>query len=150
MSNFLTEGRTALVEALKADASLEAAVKTWFDFGPGLRRRAEPEPASCPALSVMPAGVNQLFVANVERELPQALRIEVTTDGQDPGPCEELAALVLACVEDCNETCLGLAADGLTGVRVGGVTFAPLPRAGAARPLWRGDVEVELLWRRQP
>ena len=32
MSNFLTDGRLALLDALRADAAIAALVRTWFDF----------------------------------------------------------------------------------------------------------------------
>ena len=147
MSNFLTDGRAALVAALKADAAIDALVKTYFEFGPGLRRRYELAPAACPALSVLPAEASESHLANVEREVPQRLRIEVATDGQDAAPCEELAALVLARLHACRAGCLGLAADGLTGLRVGSVAWAALPRQDGARLVWTAAIDVELLWR---
>ena len=55
MSNFLTDGRLALLAALRADAAISALVRTWFEFGPGLIRRHDVEPALCPVLGVAPA-----------------------------------------------------------------------------------------------
>jgi len=147
MSNFLTDGRLGLMAALQGDAGIDAKVKTYFDFGPGLRRRPALEPALCPALSLAPAETSQERVANLEREVPHLLRIEVATAGQDVQPCEELAALVVDRVNACNEDCLGLAADGLTGLRVRSVHWAALPDEQAARIIWTASVEVELLWR---
>ncbi|MFO7956494.1 MAG: hypothetical protein R6X33_05300, partial [Candidatus Brocadiia bacterium] len=63
MSSYLTDGRTALLAALKADADLQSLVKTWLEAGPGLRRRERIEPAWCPAVSVRPAGVRRTAVA---------------------------------------------------------------------------------------
>ncbi len=149
MSNFLTDGREALLAALKADAQIDDRVKTYYEFGAGLQQRAAPEPASCPALSLSPSDVRRLPVANVEREIPQSLRIRITTAGQDVEPCEELAALVMACVEKANETAFGLTSEGLTGLRVRSVTWGARPREGAASVLWTATLEVELLWRRR-
>jgi len=138
MSNFLTDGRLALLSALRADESISPLVRTWFDFGPGLLRRHDVEPALCPILGVAPAESAPTEVANVE----------VATAGQDAAPCEELVALVLACVDDANADNLGLAAQGLAGLRVRSIRWAALPRADAARLIWTAAVEVELLWRR--
>jgi len=148
MSNFLTDGRLGLVAALQGDPQIDARVKTFFDFGPGLRRRPTLEPALCPALSVAPAEGEERDVANVERELPQVLRLEVATDGQDVGPCEELTALVMERVHACNQDCLGLAPDGLTGLRVRSLRWSVVPHEGAARCIWTAELDVELLWRR--
>ncbi|MFW6189902.1 MAG: hypothetical protein ACOC7T_05665 [Planctomycetota bacterium] len=148
MSNYLTDGRTALLAALKADADLQSLVKTWLEAGPGLRRREHIEPAWCPAVGVRPGGVRRTAVANVETEVVQSIRVEVRTDGQDAGACEELVELVLGCVRDADATCLGLSAEGLVAVRARAVELQPLPNARAARPLWRGTAEVQLTWRR--
>jgi hypothetical protein len=148
MSNFLTDGRLALLDALRADAAIAALVRTWFDFGPGLLRRHELEPALCPVLSVAPAESVPREVANIQREVPQVLRVEAATAGQDAAPCEELVALVLARVAACNAADLGLAAQGLTALRVRSIRWAAAPRQDAARVIWTAAVEVELLWRR--
>jgi hypothetical protein len=148
MSNFLTDGRLALLGALRADAAISALVRTWFEFGPGLARRYDVEPARCPVLSGAPAEGAPRRVANVESEVPQVLQVEVATAGQDAAPCEELVALVLACVDAANADCLGLAAEGLAGLRVRSVRWAAQPKPDAARPIWTAAVEVELLWRR--
>ena len=147
MSSFHTDGRLALIEALQDDTAITALVKTWYEFGPGLRKRRGISPAACPAISIMPAEGSASRVANVEREVPQRLRIEVATDGQDAAPCEELVALVMACVEAANDGCLGLAADGLTGLRVRSMDWTAVPHADGARILWTASVDVELLWR---
>jgi len=148
MSNFFTDGRLGLVAVLKADEDIANQVKTWFDFAPGLTHRRNMEPAACPSLSVSPAQSSEGYVANVEHESTQVLHVEIATDGQDVQPCEELAACVLACVEASNETCLGLAPDGLTGLRVRAVKWAAVPREDGARVIWTAAIEVELLWRR--
>lgn len=148
MSNYLTDGRAALLAAFKADPDLWGCVKTWFEAGPGLWRRPRPDPAWCPALGVRPAAVRRAAVANVETEVTQFLRIEVLTDGPDAAPCEELLALALARVREADTTCLGLSDQGLVAVRARTANLSPVPEARAARPLWRGTLDVELTWRR--
>jgi hypothetical protein len=148
MSNFLTDGRLALLGALQADAAIGALVRTWFEFGPGLARRHGVEPALCPVLGVAPSESAPRPIANVESEVPQLLRVDVATAGQDAAPCEELVALVLACVDGANADNLGLAAEGLAGLRATSVRWTAQPRADAARLVWTAAIEVELLWRR--
>jgi hypothetical protein len=148
MGNFFTDGRLALIAALQADAEIDGRIRTYFDFGPGLRRRNALQPAFCPALSVAPAEGAERRVANVEREIPQVFRVELATAGQDVAPCEELTALVLARVAACNQTRLGLAPEGLTGLRVRTIAWQTVPGPEEARLLWTATIEVELLWRR--
>ncbi len=147
MSNFLTDGRLALLAALESDLAISAAVRTFFRFGPGLGVRFNLEPSACPALCVTPEGAAQSLVANVEKEVAQMLCVQVAVDGQDLEPCEELTALVLARLSACDETCLGLASQGLTAVRAGAVRWSALPGRTAARVIWTASVETELRWR---
>ena len=148
MSSFLTDGRQALIDALKADAELGARVRTWFEFGPGLSERHNVEPAACPALTVLAAGARRDAVANVQHEIVQTLRVEAAVAGQDAAPCEELVEAVLGCVESADEDCLGLSDDGLAAVRARSVSWAPLPQRSGPRLVWKATVEIELLWRR--
>jgi hypothetical protein len=148
MSNFLTDGRLALLGALRADAAIGPMVRTWFDFGPGLLRRHDLGAALCPIIAVAPAESAPAEVANVERQVPQVLRVEAATAGQDAAPCEELVALILACVDGANAGCLGLASEGLAGLRVRSIRWAAMPRPDAARLIWTAAIDVELLWRR--
>jgi len=148
MANFLTDGRTALLSALKADAEIAARVKRWFEFGPGLQRRYELEPASCPLLALAPADGDALRTANALTDVAQRLRIELATDGQDAEPCEELVALVLERLRACDDDCLGLSADGLAGVEVETVRWQPRPDASGARIVWTATIQVALQWKR--
>lgn len=148
MANFLTDGREALLDALKADAVIAARIKTWFEFGAGLRRRFRLEPADCPLLALSPERGAALRSSNALTDVSQRLRIEVATDGQDAEPCEELVALILDRIQACDSTCLGLAAEGLTGLQLERVTWEPLPDASGARLLWRARIGVRLLWKR--
>ena len=148
MSNFFTDGRLGLIAALQGDARIDSRVKTYVEFGPGLQRRHELRPAVCPAMSIVPTDGLERRVANVEREVPQTLRVQVATEGHDVQPCEELTALVLDRVGACNQDRLGLAAEGLTAVQVRAITWAALPDERSARIVWTATLEVELLWRR--
>jgi len=149
MANFLTSGRTALLAALKGDVSIAAKVKTWYEFGSGLKRRLNVEPAACPMLALSPADGEAARTSNALLDVTQRLRIEVATDGQNAEPCEELVALVLARLRACDESCLGLGADGLTGVDVEGVTWEPQPDETGARIVWTARIGVALEWKRQ-
>jgi hypothetical protein len=148
MSNYLTDGRTALLDALKADAQISARVKTWFEFGAGLRRRFNIEPGACPLLALSPAEGDALRTANALTDVAQRLRIQVATDGQDAEPIEELVALTMECIKACDESCLDLADDGLTGVGVDGIAWRPEPDASGARVVWVARIGVLLLWKR--
>lgn len=148
MSNFLTDGRTALLEALKGDAQIAARVKTWFEFAGGLQRRFDRKPAACPLLALSPAAGEAMRTANALTDVTQRLRLEVATDGQNAEPMEELVSLILDRVKACNESCLGLAADGLAGVDVEGIALRPEPRPSGSRVMWTAEVGVALLWKR--
>ena len=148
MSNFLTDGRMALLEALRDDAGIASRVKTWFEFGPGLRRRFNIEPGACPLLALSPAEGDAVRTANALTDVAQRLRIEVATDGQDAEPVEELVALLIVRLQACGEDCLGLADDGLAGVDVEGITWRPEPDASGARVVWVAGIGVALLWKR--
>jgi hypothetical protein len=148
LSNFLTEGRLALLAALQGDDRLAALVRTWFDYGPGLLRRRRLDPALCPVLALAPAEGASRQATNAHREVPQVLNLELATAGQDVEPCEELCARVLACVDACNEANLGLADEGLTALHVSSMRWAYTPDSEAQSMTWSVAIEVELLWRR--
>jgi len=149
MANFLTQGRTALLAALKADASIAAKVKSWFEFGPGLSRRFNVEPAACPMLALSPADGDAARTSNALLDVAQRLSIEVATDGQNAEPCEELVALVLERIRACDGTCLGLGSEGLMGLDVEGVAWRPRPEAAGARVVWTARIGVALSWKRK-
>ena len=148
MSNFFTDGRLGLTAELQGDPQIDARVKTWFDYGPGLVRSHDLEPALCPLLSVAPSQGAQAYIANLEREVSQRLAVRVATCGQDAAPCEELAALVVGRVEACNADVLGLGPDGLAALRVREVSWSSEAARDGGRLIWTAAVEVELLWRR--
>jgi len=148
MANYLTDARRALLEALKADAQIAARVKTWFEFGPGLRRRYNVEPAACPLLALCPVDGAATRTANVLTDVVQRLRVEVATDGQDAGPCEELVALVLERIIACDESCLGLSDSGLAGIEVEAVRWRSVPNPAGGRIAWAAGIDLSLLWKR--
>jgi len=148
MANFLTDARTALLAELKGDAQVAALVRTWFEFGPGLRRRFNLEPAACPLVALSPVDGEALRTANALTHVAQRLRVSVATAGQDAEPCEQIVALVLDRIAACDEDCLGLAADGLAGVDVEGIHWRCEPDEAGARTLWTADVDVALRWHR--
>jgi hypothetical protein len=148
MGNFLTDGRAALLAALQGDAEIAGRVKTWFEFGPGLQRRFNVEPSACPLLALSPADGDAVRLSNQALDVVQRLRIEVATDGQDAGPCEELVALLISRLRACDEDLLGLASDGLTGIDVEGISWETQPQPAGARLVWTARVGVALLWKR--
>lgn len=149
MANFLTSGRTALLDALKADAELAARVKTWHEFGAGLKHRYRPEPADCPLLALSPTEGDVTQSANVIRDIPQLLTIDLATDGQNIEPMEELLAAVIERVHACNQNALGLADEGMTAVTIERILWKAEPDRTGARLLWVVSVLVRLLWKRQ-
>ncbi len=148
MANFLTDGRTALLDALKADAQIAARVKTWFEFGAGLQRRFGIEPAVCPLLALSPAEGDAVRTANALTDIAQRLRIEIATDGQNAELAEELVALIIERIKACNQSCLGLAPDGLMGVEIEGITWRAVPDPSGARIAWSVRIGVAMLWKR--
>jgi len=148
MACFLTQGRLALLDALKNDAGLAAQVATWQEFGPGLRRRLALAPSACPMLSLAPAQGRVEQPANAQREISQALRIDLATDGQDSVPIEELAALVIDRVHACNQDAMGLASQGLRSVRLSDMAWRIQPMGDESRVLWTASLTVVLTWRR--
>jgi len=148
MPNFLTDGRLALLDALKNDPDISSAVKNWFEYGSGLKRRCELEAALCPFLALAPEEGKVEQVANVQRQIPQVLRIDLATEGQNASPIEALAALVIERVRQCNEDCLGLAGNGLAAVQLRGVKWEAVPAKSGPRLIWTAGIRVRLLWRR--
>ena len=149
MSNFLTDGRRALLAAFQADATLSAKVRTWFDWGPGIRRRYNLEPARCPAFSLAPAELDEDQIANVSAGFPQDLAVGIATDGADAEPCEELVAAAFDVIRAGSRTCLGLAADGITGLEVRSAQWAVIQEDKDPRPRWEAEIIVRVNWMRR-
>ena len=146
MANFLTQGRLALLDALKAHETLHYRVRTWNEYGPGLRRRHRLNPASCPICSVTPREGGQEQAFNVLRRVPQLLQVEMATAGQDVEPCEELVAAAISVVQSERETALDLSDRGLQNLSVTDLTWKAHPGEDSPRPLWLAALSVKLLW----
>lgn len=143
---FFTAGRLALLEALQDDSTLTAAVRTWFDWGPGLRRRHDVSPALCPAVSVAPAALEPELITNVIQAVPQELEVRIVTDGQDAAPCEELVQAALDVLAGAAQTRLGLADQGLSTVEVRHVGWRAVPDEKDPRVRWEALINVRLHW----
>ena len=150
MACFLTTARLALLAALQADATLNAAIRTWFDWGPGLRKRYEIAPRNCPLLSVLPAELDADQFANVMARLPQDLEIGIAVDGPDVAPLEELVAAALDVIQAESRTCLSvaLAEDGLTGIEILRVEWEAVPDKDTGRVVWLAIITARINWMR--
>ena len=146
MANFLTDGRTALLAALKGDAAIDALVKTWREFGPGLRERLAPEPAYCPLVALYPASGEVLPRFNAANEIAQELVVRIVTDGQDAAGAEEIAALIIARIDASRSGLLDLAGDGLKDMRIVSMRWEPAPSEEGPRLLWNVTVLVAFVW----
>jgi len=150
MACFLTTARLALLAALRADATLLAAVKTWFDWGTGLRKRYDLAARNCPLMSVVPAELDADQFANVMAKLPQDLEIGIAVDGPDVAPLEELVAAALDVIQEASRTCLSvaLAEDGLTGIEILRVQWEAVPEKDTSRVLWLAMITTRINWMR--
>lgn len=147
-SNFLTDGRQALVAALQADATLDAGVDKWWIWGGGLIQRYDVVPANCPLCTVVPAGLDEDQIANVVRGVGQDVEIGFATAdaGHAAEPCEELVAAALEVLNAARDTHLGLYADGLNLIEVLGVRWRAVQSEEAARLIWEAVITVRLHW----
>jgi hypothetical protein len=149
MSAFFTDGRTALLAALQADATLSANVRSWFGWGPGLRRRYDIRPADCPLCSVVPAEMDVEQVANVVRSVPQDVEIGIATDGPDAAPCEELVCAALDVLAQADAGKLGLSSEGLSSVEVVRITWRAVERKDSPRVRWEAAITARINWLRR-
>jgi hypothetical protein len=149
MTCFLTDARLALIDLLKADVTLAAAVKSWFTFGSGLLKRFDILPSNCPLVSVVPAELAEDEISNAAVSWPQDLEIGIATDGQDAAPCEELVVAALDVVLAANQSCLDLAGDGVTGVSVERLRWAAIETEKDARLRWEALITVRIHWMRR-
>lgn len=114
MANILTSGRTALLAQIEADTDIADLVKTWRRFGGGLLDPLDVDPHRCPIYSLCPGRVVEPDEAyNAAYNLEQHVLVEVWTEGDDPGDCEELVVLTLDRVRACRAAMLGLVDEGL-------------------------------------
>jgi len=149
MSCFLTEGRRALLAALQVDPTLGATVKTWYDFGPGIQKRYDILPAWCPLLSLVPAELDEDQLANSAAFIHQDLNLGIATSGPDAGPCEELVAAALGVLDESNELCLGLAAQGLADLNPVALQWRAMPTEESPRLRWEAQITVRIRWVRR-
>jgi len=147
VSNILTDGRTALLAALKADMSIAALVKTWWEFNRPLIQRFEVEPAACTAYALHPGPIVEPDERyNAAYDLRQQVIVLITSDGQVPDPCEELVMLTIKRVRACRDGgMLGLSADGLANLRAG-ANVEPWEHPTSARLMWQAAMTITLDW----
>jgi len=149
MTNNFTAARLALIDALKANATLSANVRTWFEWGPGLLKRYNIEPSACPLVSVVPAELDEDQLANVVRSIPQDLEIGIATDGQDAAPCEELVCAALDVLHEQGRACLGLSSEGVTSIDVMRIVWRAVEEQGAPRLRWEALITTRINWMRR-
>ncbi len=146
MSNFLSDGRAALLAALKGDGSIVSLVRTWFEFNRDLIHRFDIKPADCTAYSLHPGRIVEPDDRyNAAYDFGQDIIVIVTTDGMQPDPCEELIALTLARVRAARDNMLGLASEGLKNI-VPSATLVPWEQETTARLMWQATITIQLRW----
>ena len=146
MANFLTDGRVAVLAALKADADIAPKVKTWFEFNRPLLQRFEIEPAQCTAYALHPGRVVEPDDRyNAAYDMRQEIIALITTDGQQPDANEELIALTFARVRASRNAMFGLSSEGLKNIRASAsLELWEVPKA--ARLMWQATVTITLDW----
>lgn len=149
-ASFLTQGRLALIEALRADLTLRERIREvhWFTWGSGLRRRLVIEPSECPCISIAPAEGGVDLLANVVAEIPQVVQVNLYTAGQNVEPMEDLLAALYNVVATARVSCLGLASEGLSNVQTTGTTWLAIESTEGAELIWNTTTNVRLTWRR--
>ena len=150
---FFTEGRLALIAALKADEDLAARVRHWYEFGPGIRERYSEKAINCPLVRIIPDQVPFETNTNVLDEVNQDIEVYVATDSPDAAEVEFIAACVIDVMRrarrrgpEAPPDLLGLASDGLSSVQLRGIQFEALQSPEDARILWRCAIMVRLHW----
>jgi len=146
MANFLTNGRTAFVAALKADPAIDPLVKKWFEFAAGLTERFDVTPAMCPFIAIYPSEGNVDERFNRANEINHDLDVIVGTDTQDVAQIEELGALILDRIIACRNDALGLSDAGLKTVQALSLSWLPWKDEKAARIIWQLIIRVRLQW----
>lgn len=149
MANFLTTGRQAFVAVLKADPTLSTTVKTWFEWAGGLRKRKALEVMNCPLISIAPAEGSVDRNANVIRDIPYVLQVDIADEGDDVSSVEEMLAAAIEVVDAASHTRLGLAdSDGLANVEVAGISWLAMPEETGDRIIWVASMKVRLTYKR--
>ncbi len=136
MANFLTDGRVALRTAIEADAAINPLVKKWYAFKGGLLQPYEIVPADCPVYALYPGPIVEPELRKeIAYDIEQRIAIQITTEGDDPEPCENLVALTLDRCRLARADMLGLSGDGLANI---------VPTV--AMQAWRNEEEKWLMW----
>lgn len=134
--NFLTQGREALIEDLKASTLYDARIKAWFEFGGGLRRRLLVDRAHCPYCAVYPIEGEESFEANVLRSIPHLCQVEFGAARQNAGQVEALQTEFYDVLKDAREDHLGLTGEGLTAIEVSQTTYEMRPDKDGSELIW--------------
>lgn len=147
MANFLTTARRAFLSEIEDDAQIAAKVKRWFKFERGLIHRYEIEKVDCPSFALYPGPVIEPDDRyNAAYDLGQQILLVVTTEGQDPSECEEIAVLALERIRTIRlGNLLGLSSEGLKNI-VPSVTFDAYQREGEAWLMWQATITAEMRW----
>ncbi|HUS81922.1 MAG TPA: hypothetical protein VM013_01525 [Dehalococcoidia bacterium] len=148
MANFLTDGRTAVIAALQGDATIGPLVKTWRDWGPGLRERFLVDAAHCPLVAIYPSDATLDYRYDIGKDLPQDLIMRVVA-AEHPADAEEIIAPAITRVELSTVNMLGLVGEGLKDIVIQSWRWAAYRDEKAALVLWDVAVILRLLWVRR-
>lgn len=138
-----------MLAALQADATLSTKVRMWYSWGEGLLQRYQIEPSDCPLVSLTPAQLDEDELSNAARSWPQDVEIGIATDGQDAEPCEELVAAVLDVVLAQSDACLGLCADGVSGLNLVSIRWQTEKNQKDPSIRWVCILVVRINWMRR-
>lgn len=100
-------------------------------------------------LSVTPAQLDEDELSNAARSWPQDVEIGIATDGQDAEPCEELVVATLDVILAQSEACLGLCADGVSGLNLVAIRWQAVENEKDASVRWNCILTVRINWMRR-
>ena len=138
-----------MLNAVENDAAIAALVATWHRFAGGLLQPYEINRAMCTVYALHPGQIvepEQRFDAAVE--LDQGITIQITTEGDDPEPCEELIALTLERLRLARAGLLGLVGEGLKNI-VPSVSMTGYRHVEEMWLMWQATMNVTLRWIRR-
>ncbi len=149
MAGFLTDGREALIAALKADVTIDGAITPdgWRTFESGLWERVVIDPARCPMCWISPAEAELAQLTNYGVEIPQIIEVDFATEGQDASTMETLLAAFYDVLIAARGDMLDLSGDGLYKIDWTGSTWVARPSKEGARLIWLTTTRVRLHWR---
>lgn len=149
-NNFLTTGREALIAELKADALYDARIKTWFEFGGGLKRRLLVDRAHCPYCAIYPIEGAEALDMNVLRRIPHFVQVEFGASRQNCSKVEALQAEFYEVLKAARTDNLGLASsNGLSAIQVHQVTYEMRPDKDGDSLIWTVANTVILRFNRE-